>query len=105
KGSGSVSVTVVGPGPGLRTLLVFTDRVAATPVKVQANKPSHWQTGENRAQLVMISHPAFLPSLTKLKAWREKQGWTVALIDVEDLYDEFTFGAKSPWAMQALVQS
>ena len=101
----SFAVTVVGPGPGTRTLLAFTDRVAATPAKVQVNQPSRWQSGTNRAQVVMIGHPAFLPSLATLKAWREQQGWTVALIDVEDLYDEFTFGAKSPWALRALVQT
>src|SRR5206468_8512068 len=28
----------------------------------------------------------------------------LALIDVEDLYDEFTFGAKSPWALRAFLQ-
>src|SRR5436309_14019612 len=101
----SFAVTVAGPGPGTRTLLAFTDRVAATPAKVQVNQPSRWQSGTNRAQVVMIGHPAFLPSLATLKAWREQQGWTVALIDVEDLYDEFSFGAKSPWALRALVQT
>jgi len=101
----SFAVTVAGPGPGTRTLLAFTDRVAATPAKVQVNQPSRWQSGTNRAQVVMIGHPAFLPSLATLKAWREQQGWTVALIDVEDLYDEFTFGAKSPWALRALMQT
>src|SRR5436309_13412038 len=101
----SFAVAVAGPGPGTRTLLAFTDRVAATPAKLQVNQPSRRQSGTNRAQGVMIGHPAFLPSLATLKAWREQQGWTVALIDVEDLYDEFTFGAKSPWALRALVQT
>jgi hypothetical protein len=102
---GSYSVTVVGPGPEDRTLLVFTERTTATPATVQANQPSHWQSAEHRADLVMITHAAFLPSMAKLKAWREQQGWSVALIDVEDLYDEFTFGAKSPWALRSLMQT
>jgi hypothetical protein len=101
----SFAVTVVGPGPGTRTLLAFTDRIAATPGKIQVNQPSQWHSDGHRADLVMIGHPTFLPSLANLKAWREQQGWRVALIDVEDLYDEFTFGAKSPLALRALVET
>jgi hypothetical protein len=86
-------------------LLAFTERIAATPAKIQANQPSRWQSASHRADLVMIGHPTFLPSLATLKAWREQQGWKVALIDVEDLYDEFTFGAKSPWALRALMET
>src|SRR5207247_9182491 len=92
-------------GPSTRSLLAFTGHVAASPAKVQVNQPSRRQSGTNRAQVVMIGHPAFLPSLATLKAWREQQGWTVALIDVEDLYDEFSFVAKRPWALRALMQT
>jgi hypothetical protein len=35
-----------------------------------------------------------------LKQLREQQGWSVVLVDVEDLYDEFNFGSKNPWALK-----
>ncbi len=98
------AVTLVAPGSGTRTLLTFTDGIAATPAAIRVNEPSQWHANGAGADLVILTHRAFLPSLAALKAWRESQGWTVALIDVEDLYDEFTFGAKSPWALRAFVQ-
>jgi hypothetical protein len=50
--------------------------------------------------MVIISHSDFLGSLGPLKQFRESQGYSVALIDVEDLYDEFSFGNKTPQAMR-----
>ncbi len=98
------AVTLVAPGSGTRTLLAFTDGIAATPSAIRLNEPSQWHAAGQGADLVILTHRTFLPSLAALKAWRESQGWTVALIDVGDLYDEFTFGAKSPWALRAFVQ-
>ncbi len=98
------AVTVVPPGTGARTLLAFTDGIAAPPRAIRLNAPSQWHAAGHGADLVILTPRAFLPSLATLKAWRESQGWTVALIAVEDLYDEFGFGAKSPWALRAFVQ-
>ena len=39
-------------------------------------------------------------SLSQLKAFRESQGLSVALIDIEDIYDEFSYGAKTPQAIK-----
>jgi len=48
----------------------------------------------------MISHRDFVGSLDPLRKLRESQGLRVALIDIEDLYDEFSFGVKSPKAIK-----
>jgi hypothetical protein len=54
---------------------------------------------------VIISHRDFLDSLQPLKKLRESQGLKVALIDVEDVYDEFNFGNKSPKAVKDFLAS
>ena len=41
--------------------------------------------------------------MTPLLERRAQQGHKTALIDVEDLDDEFTFGQKSPWAIKAFL--
>ncbi|MDH3603057.1 MAG: C25 family cysteine peptidase, partial [Candidatus Tectomicrobia bacterium] len=41
---------------------------------------------------------------TPLQTLREHQGWSVALIDVQDLYDAWSFGHKAPHAMSAFLQ-
>ena len=48
----------------------------------------------------MIAPAAFQASLAPLKAFREGQGYTVRLVDIEDVYDEFSFGSKTPQAIK-----
>jgi hypothetical protein len=55
--------------------------------------------------LVIIAHRDFFDTLQPLKKLRESQGLKVALIDVEDLYDEFSFGNKSPKAIKDFLAS
>src|SRR5439155_11693618 len=98
------AVTVVAPASGYRTLLAFTEGHQARPASLRLNQPSQWHASGQGADLVILTHASFLPSLANLQAWRQQQGWAVALIDVDDVYDEFSFGAKSPWALRAFLQ-
>ena len=96
-------VTVEVPGKNERRLLAFTESEVRQPVSVLANRPSRWHQQARRADLLIVSHGDFLNELQPLKALRESQRLAVALIDVEDLYDEFSFGAKSAQAIKDLV--
>jgi hypothetical protein len=97
---GSYSMTFRVPGSGERTLLALTlDRIKVAE-GVVLNHPSFWSQGTSRHDLVMISHRDFMEALKPLKKLRESQGLSVALIDIEDLYDEFSFGVKSPKAIK-----
>ena len=87
-----------------RTLLAFTEGAIKSPVSIEANHPSTWNKSSNRADLVIIAHQDFMDSLGPLKSLRESQGWSVALIDVQDLYDEFNYGAKNPQALKDFLQ-
>jgi hypothetical protein len=87
-------------GIGKRTLLTFTEAAIKSPASITVNQPSTWHKLNHRADLVIITHNDFIGSLSPLKSLRESQGWSVALIDVEDIYDEFSLGAKSPQALR-----
>jgi hypothetical protein len=97
---GGYSIRFRVPGEGPRTLLSFVDEEARTPAALELNQPSRWHQARQEADLVIISHGLFLESLEPLKAFRESQGLSVVLIDVEDLYDEFSFGVKTPQALK-----
>jgi hypothetical protein len=91
---------LIGRAPRARTFLALT--TPAAPAAAVKNRPSRWhETGG--ADLVIIGYRSFLPQLARLKEYREKQGLKVALVDVEDLYDEFTFGAHDPRAIKAFL--
>jgi hypothetical protein len=94
------SIQLEVPGSGTRTLWAFAGSQVGEPAAIVANQPSSWHQAGNAADLVVIAHADFLESLNPLKALREGQGLLVALIDVEDLYDEFSFGVKTPQAMK-----
>jgi hypothetical protein len=87
-------------GSGERTLLAFTEERIAKPAALQADQPSNWHQAGRSADLAVMAHGDFLESLRPLKALRESQGLSVALIDVEDLYDEFSYGIKTPQALK-----
>ncbi|MFY9611596.1 MAG: C25 family cysteine peptidase [Blastocatellia bacterium] len=94
------AITATAPRPGQRTLLAFTDGRVKSPAKITANYPSVWRNPGHSADLVIITHRNFVDSVEPLAALRQSQGLSVSVIDVEDLYDEFNYGTKSPLALR-----
>jgi hypothetical protein len=103
--AGSYSVTIVPRGGGTRTLLAFTSAQEAQPASITAHHPSSWHAPQTAFDMVMISHANFVESLGPLKTLHQGQGLKVAVIDVEDLYDEFNFGEKSPYALKDFLST
>ena len=101
----SYAVSVVPQGSGTRTLLAFTSAQSSRPASLVRNNPSSWHGAQAGADVVIISHADFLSSLGPLQTLRQNQGHTVATIDVQDLYDEFNFGVKSPYALKKFLQT
>lgn len=88
------------PFTGPRTLLAFNGNSILHPAAITSNNPSALHSTNNRANMVIIAHSSLMSALTPLKQFREGQGRSVAIIDVEDIYDEFSFGNKTPEAIQ-----
>ncbi|HMC71439.1 MAG TPA: C25 family cysteine peptidase, partial [Mycobacteriales bacterium] len=55
--------------------------------------------------LLIISNSAFLQAASTLVPVRQHDGISSAVIDVEDLYDEFNFGIRGPEAIRSFLQS
>jgi hypothetical protein len=102
--AGLWSVTVQVPGSGPRTLMAFSDETVASPAFVRANHPSSWHTSSNAYDYVLISHADFLTQVAPLAALRQGQGHHAVVVDVEDVYDEFSFGEKTPQAIRDFLQ-
>jgi Peptidase family C25/Concanavalin A-like lectin/glucanases superfamily len=90
------AVMVAAPGQGQRELIAFTTE--QRPASLTFNKTSNLRNGS--ASLVIITRAAFADALRPLVALRQKQGLSVSLVDIEDVYDEFSFGQKSPYAIR-----
>ncbi len=99
------SVSVSSPSNSLRTLLALTDERIKRPASIIRDQASTLQNRQNQADMVILSHRDFIPALATLKARREAQGLKVAVIDLEDVYDEFSFGDKSVHAIKAFLSA
>jgi len=90
------SVTFASSGKGERALLAFAGQPRSAVVTL--NQPSN--LSKANASFLVITSREFAASLMPLVALREKQGMSVAVIDIEDIYDEFSFGQKTPFAVK-----
>ena len=93
---------------GLRTLVALPASQLNQPASTVLNQPSTWNQTQAGASLVIISHQNFIGSLAPLVTQRQAQGFSVVpasaggavgVINVEDLYDEFSYGVHTPHAI------
>ncbi|HJZ12308.1 MAG TPA: C25 family cysteine peptidase, partial [Acidobacteriota bacterium] len=93
------ALTVNVSQTGQRRLLAFaSDRILAANIK--PNEPSNWNRANVNGEITMIAHDEFLDSVSDLQSFRASQGRSVALVNIEDIYDEFNYGVESPWAVK-----
>jgi hypothetical protein len=74
--------------------------VVKSAAGVSQNLPSNLTNTGQGANLVIITRADFSSSLDALKSLRQSQGLSVTVVDVEDIYDEFSFGQKTPYAIR-----
>jgi len=84
---------------GQRTLLAIAGEMAR-PVSLAANIASTWRQPANGADMIILTRRDFFAALGPLLSLRQKQGYSVALVDIEDVYDEFSYGQKTPQAVK-----
>jgi hypothetical protein len=73
------------------------------------NQPSTLNTGNlsqtvtGGADFLIIAHKSLISALGPLVTARQNQGFTVGVVDVEDVYDEFSYGVHGPQAIKAFL--
>ncbi|HEY0547786.1 MAG TPA: C25 family cysteine peptidase [Pyrinomonadaceae bacterium] len=91
--------------PAARTLLAYSGANGFEhPQQVLRNEPSTLHLATNSANMLIITHADFRQSLEPLRTLRESQGLQVTVADVEDVYDEFSFGTHTPQALKDFLQ-
>ncbi len=99
--AGASAATLTAPGSGSRILYAYRDQDVLAPAVV-ANTPSSWHSAPG-ADLVIIGPRTLLPSLQPLADARTREGLRVALVDIADVYDEFSAGLKDATAIRAFL--
>ena len=84
---------------GQRNLLCISNETR--PAALAMNLPS--SLGDLNARYLIITRRDFFESLNPLVALHQRQGLSVATIDIEDIYDEFSFGHKTPYGVKEFL--
>jgi Peptidase family C25 len=96
---GGYRVTTGATG-GQRMMLAFADDQVKRPASITMDAASVLKDKSQIADLVMIAPRNFFTALTPLVEWREDHDLNITLVDIEDVYDEFNFGERSPQAVK-----
>ncbi len=102
----SYGVTVALPGSAVQehTLLAFSDDQISAPTGLTLHRASALSERRQGGDMVIITHPDFEASLAPLVKLHESQGQTVELVTVDQLFDAFNFGERSPFAIRDFLQ-
>jgi len=98
--------TTANPKAQLRhVLLAVTNDRFAKPAGLHPNHPSQWHSAQPGADIVMVTHENLAASLSPLVRAHQKEGKSSAVVPVSEIYDEFNFGERSPFAIRQFLQT
>jgi hypothetical protein len=98
------AVTFIAPANGPRTILAIASSKLTPPASIVRNEPSSLSTAAG-ADVVIISYAPFVAALDPLVKLRQSQGLSVIVAKIDDIYDEFNYGAKDPQAIRSFLES
>jgi uncharacterized repeat protein (TIGR01451 family) len=103
-GAYSISVGLPPSATQLRTILAFSADTLSSPVAIVPHTPTLLDERHTGADVVIIAHPDFVSHLAPLVRLRESQGHKVALVTTDQIFDDYNYGERSPFAMRSFLQ-
>jgi hypothetical protein len=77
------------------------DRMQAS--RIERNRPSDWRGSDHQADYLMIAHARLIDAIQPLAQLHRERGLGVAVVDVEEIYDEFNHGIIDPTAIRDFI--
>ena len=100
----SVTAGVVGPAGQQRTLLAFSAGQISPPAGLAFHTPAKLARQREGSDMVIITHPDFQPALGPLVSLHESRGTSVQVVTIDEVFDAFNYGERSPFAVRAFLQ-
>jgi hypothetical protein len=104
-GTYALEASIPWTSAGRHTLLALSDAQLAVPSAVMFHHPSGLHTPQVGAEAVMLTAPQFADQIRPLAELRRSEGKLVAVVNVNDVYDEFNFGEPTPYAIRAFLRT
>ncbi len=98
---GSFRVTFAGTSSDMP---FFAAASAAAPRSVRVDLESDLRNPTNQGRYVVVAGPGLEAEAAALAAYRGNQGLSTVVARVEDIYDEFNGGIKTPWAIRDFLR-
>jgi hypothetical protein len=93
----------VVPAGDIRSMYATEASNIAAPISVTANNPEFLGVPSQSANLVIIAHPSLMGAAQAWRNYRANQGVAAKLVDVTDIFDEFSYGISSSDAIEAFL--
>ncbi len=92
------------PPSGESSFITASSTTLDSPQAVVLDRPSRLRDPANRADYIMVAHRRLLEAIQPLAEYHRSRGLAVEVVDVQDVYDEFTHGLARPWALRDFLQ-
>jgi hypothetical protein len=101
-GGNTFGVTI----PSHRAMVMYAATGAALkqPVSIVANTPSTISTVAHNGKMIIVSHKNWLRQANDWAAYRRADGMSVEVVEIEDIYDEFSYGVRNSTAIRSFLQ-
>ncbi len=88
------------PPPGESVFHVARTGALRSPAAIELDRPSSLKDPSRQADYVIIAHPRLLEAIEPLAAFHRRRGLAVAVVAVDDVYDELNHSILDPAAIR-----
>lgn len=92
-------------GRQMRAMYAIEDSAILAPATLTPNQTSSLAAANHNADLVIVTYKNWALQASDWAAYRRAQGMSVEVVDIEDVYDEFSFGAVSSLSIRNFLQN
>jgi uncharacterized repeat protein (TIGR01451 family) len=102
----SITITVPGAPSSAapHTLIAFAADQISSASAINYHPQSSLTEQRSGADIVIITHPDFASAVAPLVSLRKSQQHEVAVVTVDQLFDAYNYGERSPFALQSYLQ-
>jgi len=100
----AISLGVPNAGAAEHTLLIFSGDQISAPSSLAFHAPDAAIHRQQRSDIVVITHPDFVASLAPYVSLRQSQGRQVSIVTTDQIYDAFSYGERTPYAIRDYLQ-
>lgn len=91
--------------PGLHTLLALAESQSAVPTALVLHHPTNLHSAQAGGEYLILTAPQFASQAQPLASFHQSEGKSVAVVSVDDVYDEFNFGEHTPFAIRDFLKT